>query len=140
MTSQRAIFVPGHERPETISGVRFIPQTTLAVSACGAPSRQGMPAPPSTVEIWLGDFYGDPTGEMLTSRSASDRTEFVFSENARPVVPPERSLVVVIRDPTASWNVEVDSVLKDDSGNVLARRVTIDNFGTARKSLNGQKP
>ncbi len=140
MNHQRAILVPGHGLPEGVRAMRFIPQTMGAGSANGSLSQPGTPASPSIVEIWLGDFYGNPTGEMLTSRTVSDRTEFVFPENEMPVVPPERSLVAVIRDPPARWDVEFDTTFTDHSGKTASRQVTIDSFGTAREAPQRSKP
>jgi hypothetical protein len=92
MTYQRAILVPAHGLREAIRAVGYIRETT---SANGSLSPSGTPALPSTIEIWLGDFYGEPR-ELITSHPASDRVEFVFSANESPVVASDRSLVVVI--------------------------------------------
>jgi hypothetical protein len=131
MAPQRAIFVPGHGHPELVCAVRFIPQ------AKRGGSRPAGPAVSSTVEVWGGNYYGDLEGTVLASRSVKGQTEFEFRENERPLVPLERSLVVVIHDPPAQWKIEVDSIVTDERGVTLPHRVTIDNFGTAFESRPG---
>jgi hypothetical protein len=140
MTHQRAILVPSHGLPDKVRAVRFIQQTAHVQSANGSLGPQYRPVLPSTVEIWSGDFYGDPTGTKLASRSVSDRTEFVFPKNEMPLVAPQRSLVALILDPPVRWTVEFDSEFKDQRGNTVSRQVTIDNFGTVREALNGRNP
>jgi hypothetical protein len=137
MPSPRAIFIPGHGVAERVRAVRFIPYPGRG-DVAGSSGRPGGPPLPSTVEIWPANYYGDPEGDMLTSRSVSDRTEFVFSENEMPVVPAERSLLVVIRDPPGRWDVEFDSVFENLNGTSVSRRITVDNFGTARESIEDQ--
>jgi hypothetical protein len=134
MTYQKAILVPRHGLRETIRAVRYTRETTPPNSSL---SPSGTPALPSTIEIWLGDFYGEPR-EMITSHSASDRAEFVFSANESPVVAPDRSLVVVIRDPPSQWIVVSDCESRDDGGSTVSRHVAMDCFGTMREVSTGE--
>jgi hypothetical protein len=137
MSPQRAILVPGHGVPETIRRVRFHRNAAREEAAVGAlDSESG--SLPSTVELWAGNYYGDPEGLMLASRAATGEIEFVFSENEPPVIPPERSLTAIIRDPPPCWVMEIESEFKTTDGTDVTRRMCIDNFGTARESLGEQ--
>jgi hypothetical protein len=139
MTHQKAIFVPGHGVPEAVRSVRFVPRKAPAGGPNVFPDRPSATAPPPVVEIWPGDLYGEPGDRMLTSFSTSERTETVFPEDGMPVVPPGKSLVAVIREPPAGWEVEFYSTFTDRGGKTVPRTVTIDNYGTAHESLDVRK-
>ena len=131
MPPQRGIFIPGHGVPESVRAVRFVADPPLADDVGQSPELE-RPAC-SFLEVWGGNYYGDLEGPMLASRSVDRETEFLFAENEWPVIPAERSLVVIIRDPPARWAVDVDSEFRNGEGRIVKRHVRIDNFGTARE-------
>ena len=131
MPPQRAIFVPGHGVPESVRAVRFVANPPLADETAQFPEQERPTC--SFLEVWGGNYYGDLEGPMLANRSVDRETEFVFAENEWPIIPAERSLVVIIRDPPVRWAVEVDSVFRNGEGRIVKRQVRIDNFGTARE-------
>jgi hypothetical protein len=111
--------------------VRFVADPPRADQVMQSPDQE-RPAR-SFLEVWGGNYYGDLEGPTLASRSVDRETEFVFAENEWPVIPAERSLVVIIRDPPTRWAVDVDSVFRNGEGRIVERKVRIDNFGTARE-------
>jgi hypothetical protein len=135
MSAERAIFIPSHGLPETVRAVRFLPHSMESAGESGSRCAGSQSRVSSTIELWLSNYYGDPEGQMLTSRTVTERTEVVFAEKEMPVIQVERALTVVVRDPPARWTVEIDSFSKDTGGHTASHLVTIDNFGTEHESL-----
>src|SRR5579863_6051719 len=91
MMRQRAIFVPRHGVDESVRSVRFVPVPSLervpsATPSAGQLSSASTPTIPPAIEIWGGNYYGDPEGPMLASFSLAARSQFDFPEAAMPVV------------------------------------------------------
>jgi hypothetical protein len=133
MSSQMAIFVPGHGVPEAIRSIRFIPKHDPMGQV--DPTRKSPSQKPATLEVWQGDVYGEPTKDSLTSFSASDRMETVFANGELPVVSPGKSAVAVVHDASSGCEVEFQSEFTDRQGNIIGRTVTLDDFGTACETL-----
>jgi hypothetical protein len=133
VNSQKAIFVPGHGVPEAIRSIRFIPKFDLLgqVDSTSTSPRQDT----VTIEVWQGDRCGEPTKEMLTTLSTSERMELTYSNGEMPVVSPDKSAVAVVSGFSSGWEVEFQSEFTDPQGNTVARTVTLDNYGTACETL-----
>jgi len=132
MTGQTAIFVPGHGAPETIRSIRFTPK--LEPIGQLDPTRTSTPHTPANLEVWQGDFYGEPTKERLMASSTFDRTETVFANGEMPVVSAGKSAVVVVHNAPSGFVVEFQSEFTDQQGNIVRRTLTLDNFGTAHET------
>lgn len=132
MSAQKAIFVPGYGVPEAIRSIRFLPR--LDSPGQFDRTRTSPPQTPMSLEVWQGDLYGEPTKEMLTTFSTSDRTETVYADGEMPLVLPGKSAVAVVHDTPSGWEVEFQSEFIDREGNAMSRTVILDNHGTARES------
>jgi hypothetical protein len=133
MGFQRAIFVPGRGVPETLESIRFTPLPQRTVPAIGAAAAH----PFARLEVYRGDLYGEPVGQMLRSFSTIDRAATEFAGMESLVVPPQRSVVVLVHDSTTGWQIEFRSVLTDAKGSTFRRTVTIDEYATVRETLVG---
>jgi hypothetical protein len=132
MSSQKAIFVPGYGVPESIRSVRFVPK--LDPIASEDPKRALSHDSP-TLEVWQGDLYGEPTMELMTTFSTSDRMATVYADGEMPFVRPGKSAVAFVHDAPDGYEIEFQSEFIDPQENTVSRTVTLDNHGTARESL-----
>ena len=133
MSSQHAIFVPGNGVTEAIRSIRFVPN--LACVGQEGPRAASSPQNAATLEFWQGDLFGEPTKELLTTFSTSDRMATVYPDGDMPLVRPRKTAVAIVHGAPDSFEIEFESEFIDPQDRTVRRTVTFDNYGTARESL-----
>jgi hypothetical protein len=133
MNSRNAIFVPGYGVTEAIRSVRLIPK----LNSIGPDEPRTASSPPTsaTLEFWQGDLFGEPTKELLTTFSTSDRMATVYADGEMPLVRPRKTAVAIVRDAPDLYEIEFESEFIDPQDRTVRRTVTFDNYGTMRESL-----
>jgi hypothetical protein len=133
MNSRNAIFVPGYGVTEAIRSVRFIPK----LNSIGPEEPRTASSPPNsaTLEFWQGDLFGEPTKELLTTFSTSERMATVYADGEMPLVRPRKTAVAIIRDAPDGYEIEFESEFIDPQDRTVRRTVAFDNYGTKRESL-----
>jgi hypothetical protein len=132
MNSQHAIFVPGYGVTEAIRSIRFVPN--LDSIGQEEPRTASSPQNSATLEFWQGDL-GEPTKELLTTFSTSDRMATVYADGEMPLVRPRKTAVAIVHDAPDSYEIEFESEFIDPQDRTVRRTVTFDNYGTTRESL-----
>jgi hypothetical protein len=133
MSSQHAIFVPGYGVTEAIRSIRFVPRLD-SIDQEG-PRTASSPQNSATLEFWQGDLFGEPTKELLTTFSTSDRMATVYADGEMPLVRPRKTAVAIVHDAPDSYEIEFESEFIDPQDRTVRRTVTFDNYGTKRESL-----
>jgi hypothetical protein len=133
MTSRNAIFVPGYGVTEAIRSIRFIPKLDSIGQEEPVPASSSSNS--ATLEFWQGDLFGEPTKELLTTFSTSDRMATVYADGEMPLVRPRKTAVAIIRDAPDVYEIEFESEFIDPQDRTVRRTVTFDNYGTTRESL-----
>jgi len=133
MNSQHAIFVPGYGVTEAIRSIRFVPN--LASVGQEGPRAASSPQNSATLEFWQGDLFGEPTKELLTTFSTSDRMATVYPDGDMPLVRPRKTAVAIVHDAPDSFEIEFESEFIDPQDRTVRRTVIFDNYGTTRESL-----
>jgi hypothetical protein len=132
MNSHHAIFVPGYGVTEAIRSIRFIPKLD---SIGQEPKPASSPQNSATLEFWQGDLFGEPTKELLTTFSTSDRMATVYADGEMPLVRPRKTAVAIVHDAPDVYEIEFESEFIDPQDRTVRRTVTYDNYGTAREFL-----
>jgi hypothetical protein len=140
MLQGRAIYVPRHRLVERVRTVRFVNRAAESSRTNGPVSRDDQSNRATTIEVWPGNYYGDLDGEMIARQTATDAAEFVFGEAEAPRLEPERSLVALLQNPPAHWEVVFEGVIDASSERAGSFRIVIDNFGTARETAAAALP
>jgi len=113
----------GYGVPESIRSVRFVPK--LDPIASEDPKRALSHDSP-TLEVWQGDLYGEPTMELMTTFSTSDRMATVYADGEMPFVRPGKSAVAFVHDAPDGYEIEFQSEFIDPQENTVSRTVTLD--------------
>jgi hypothetical protein len=133
MSSQKAIFVPGHGVTEAIRSIRFVPKIDSMGRQESTPASSTQNA--ATLEVWQGDRYGEATKELLTKFSTADRMATVYADGEMPLVRPSKSAVAFIHDAPGGFEIEFESEFIDPQNRVVRRTVVLDDYGTCHESL-----
>jgi hypothetical protein len=133
MSLQKVLFMPGFGVAEAIRSIRFVPKPNSVDHEKATHAR--WPQSLARVEVWQGDRYGEPTQQLLTEFSTSDRTATVYANGEMPLVGPSKSAVALVHGGPDGFEIEFESEFSDPHDRTVRRTVSLDSYGTRLESL-----